>query len=88
MNEAKLKEDQDQWSETELARLQKAVNLFPNYLGSFWDNVAQMVATRSAEECQREHMSQGVVITARTKRTKTSRKKKDPVNEPGTYASH
>ena len=63
----------------------RAVNRFPKHLASFWDYVAQMVGTRSAEECHREHMPQGIVNV----RTKSSRKKKkEPVNEPGTHVLH
>ncbi|KAM4625878.1 mis18-binding protein 1 [Polymixia lowei] len=73
-------EDEDEWTEAELAKLQKAVTLYPKHVGSYWIHVAMKVGTRSAEECQKRHTSQGT-FQAPSKKAKMSQKKEEPTKE-------
>ncbi|KAK5886313.1 hypothetical protein CesoFtcFv8_017359 [Champsocephalus esox] len=79
-----------QWTEAELMKLQKAVSYFPKDMSGYWEKVARMVGTRSAEECYCQHTWQGTSQTPeKTARKKTEGKKKakvkateDPVTDP------
>ncbi|XP_071383876.1 mis18-binding protein 1 isoform X1 [Centroberyx affinis] len=72
--------DEDRWTEAELVKLQEAVSSFPKHMGSYWVNVAMMVGTRSAEECQKQHTSQGTfqVPSNRAKKSNKEETTKDP----------
>lgn len=71
--------DEDTWNEEELRKLQEAVSCHPKHFTGYWTKVAMMVGTRSAEECHKQHTSQGASRTP-AKREKKS-KQKMPVNE-------
>ncbi|XP_017540223.1 mis18-binding protein 1 [Pygocentrus nattereri] len=43
------------WSEKELQKLHEAVNSLPKHKSGYWVNVALVVGTRSAEECQEQY---------------------------------
>ncbi|KAI4902187.1 hypothetical protein NFI96_029555 [Prochilodus magdalenae] len=43
------------WTEKELQKLQEAVNILPKHKRGYWVNVALVVGTRSAEECQEQY---------------------------------
>ncbi|XP_029972710.1 mis18-binding protein 1 isoform X2 [Salarias fasciatus] len=43
--------DEDRWTEAELKRLQEAVSCYPRHTPGYWERVAGMVETRSAEQC-------------------------------------
>ncbi|XP_044292214.1 mis18-binding protein 1 [Varanus komodoensis] len=64
------------WTERELQKLRRAVASFPKYQNGFWLNVAQVVGTRSAEECQREHMA-GQELRKRVPRKTATRGKEE-----------
>nr|XP_046267832.1 mis18-binding protein 1 isoform X2 [Scatophagus argus] len=68
-------QDEDEWTEAELAKLREAVALCPKHITGYWAKVARIVGTRSAEECCNQHTSQGTSQSP-DKRTKKSRKKK------------
>uniref|UniRef100_A0A8K9UED3 Myb-like domain-containing protein n=1 Tax=Oncorhynchus mykiss TaxID=8022 RepID=A0A8K9UED3_ONCMY len=53
--QGKKEENADQWTEMELQRLHEAVTSFPKHINNFWVNVAMVVGTRSAEECQEQY---------------------------------
>ncbi|XP_074547880.1 mis18-binding protein 1 isoform X2 [Halichoeres trimaculatus] len=78
-------EDGDEWTETELIRLQEAVSYFPKHIEGYWTKVARMVGTRSTEECHRQHMSQGHSHSPAKKPSKSRKQKveapKDPVTD-------
>ncbi|XDV43311.1 hypothetical protein PO909_011812 [Leuciscus waleckii] len=42
------------WTEEELQKLHEAVNSLPKHKSGYWPNVAYVVGTRSAEECQEQ----------------------------------
>lgn len=52
-------QDEDEWTEAELIKLQQAVSCYPKHMAGYWAKVARMVGTRSAEECHNQHTSQG-----------------------------
>ncbi|XP_018619655.2 mis18-binding protein 1 [Scleropages formosus] len=54
-------DDDDMWTEKELDKLRKAVTTLPKHKSGFWVNVAMMVGTRSAEECQEQYAQQQIV---------------------------
>lgn len=68
------------WMEEELQKLHEAVNSLPKHQSGFWVNVAYIVGTRSAEECQEQY-------NAHQKSSRRSRKRaqKKPAatEEPG-----
>ncbi|XP_034077800.1 mis18-binding protein 1 isoform X2 [Gymnodraco acuticeps] len=69
--------EQDEWTEAELMKLQKAVSYFPKDMSGYWEKVARMVGTRSAEECHCQHTWQGTSQTPeKTARKQTEGKKK------------
>ncbi|KAA0711213.1 Mis18-binding protein 1 [Triplophysa tibetana] len=43
------------WTEEELQKLHEAVNSLPKHQSGYWVNVAYIVGTRSAEECQEQY---------------------------------
>ncbi|XP_048047955.1 mis18-binding protein 1 [Megalobrama amblycephala] len=68
------------WTEEELQKLHEAVNSLPKHKSGYWANVAYVVGTRSAQECQEQ-------CNAHQKTNKRPRKKasKKPAatEEPG-----
>ncbi|XP_071354861.1 mis18-binding protein 1 [Trachinotus anak] len=68
-------EDEDDWTEAELMKLQEAVSYYPKHMAGYWAKVARMVGTRSAEECHNQHTSQGASQSP-VKRVKKPRKEK------------
>ncbi|XP_029982639.1 mis18-binding protein 1 [Sphaeramia orbicularis] len=74
-------EDEDKWTEDELMKLKEAVSYYPKHIGGYWARVAQMVGTRSAEECHNQQTSMGSLKTP-TKKDKTKRKKAEPPKDP------
>ncbi|KAJ4939466.1 hypothetical protein JOQ06_028915 [Pogonophryne albipinna] len=73
-------QDEDEWTEAELMKLQKAVSYFPKDMSGYWEKVARMVGTRSAEECHCQHTWQGTAQTPeKTARKQTEGKKKEKV---------
>lgn len=76
-------EQENMWTESELSRLHEAVASFPKHMGSFWLNVAMVVGTRSAEECQEQYTAQKScpVNSAKPRKKKEAPPKKDPVVE-------
>lgn len=56
----------------------RAVSYFPKDMSGYWEKVARMVGTRSAEECYCQHTWQGTSQTPeKTARKKTEGKKKE-----------
>nr|XP_057946948.1 mis18-binding protein 1 isoform X2 [Doryrhamphus excisus] len=49
-------EDEHTWTQDELAKLEQAVSRYPKHVSSYWEKVAMMVGTRSANECYNKHM--------------------------------
>ncbi|XP_036397404.1 mis18-binding protein 1 [Megalops cyprinoides] len=69
-------EVEDEWTESELDKLHKAVSSLPKHGSGFWVDVAMVVGTRSAEECQAQHTrQQNVLLHARAKKKKPGPKK-------------
>ncbi|KAG7466469.1 hypothetical protein MATL_G00165100 [Megalops atlanticus] len=69
-------EVEDEWTESELDKLHKAVSSLPKHGSGFWVDVAMVVGTRSAEECQAQHTrQQNVLLNARAKKKKPGPKK-------------
>ncbi|XP_043119314.1 mis18-binding protein 1 [Puntigrus tetrazona] len=67
------------WTEEELQKLHEAVNSLPKHKSGYWANVAYIVGTRSAEECQEQ-------FNCNQKTNKRSRKraqKAAATEEPG-----
>ncbi|KAM9556607.1 mis18-binding protein 1 [Guaruba guarouba] len=48
----------DAWSEEELQKLYRAIASFPKHRNGFWVEVAMVVGSRSAEECQQKYAEQ------------------------------
>ncbi|XP_066529325.1 mis18-binding protein 1 [Hoplias malabaricus] len=46
------------WTAKELQKLNEAVNCLPKHKSGYWVNVALVVGTRSAEECQEQYTAQ------------------------------
>nr|XP_019940799.1 PREDICTED: mis18-binding protein 1 [Paralichthys olivaceus] len=78
-------QDEDEWTEAELMKLQEAVSYYPKHMSGYWAKVAKMVETRSAEECHSQHTSQGASQTPAKKDKKPRKEKveapKDPVTD-------
>ncbi|KAK6306934.1 hypothetical protein J4Q44_G00220820 [Coregonus suidteri] len=74
----------DQWTETQLLRLHEAVTSLPKHTNDFWVNVAMVVGSRSAEECQMRYNGQAPTSLPHTKATKIREvlHKRDPLVEP------
>lgn len=62
--------------------LDRAVNSLPKHKSGYWANVAYVVGTRSAQECQEQYNAQQK--TNKRPRKKAS-KKPATTEEPGTY---
>ncbi|KAJ7989286.1 hypothetical protein DPEC_G00317910 [Dallia pectoralis] len=69
----KMKENQDQWAEEELQRLHEAVASIPKHAKDFWVNVAFIVSTRSAGECQQQYNSQAPTCPPPKRANKTKK---------------
>ncbi|XP_021173199.2 mis18-binding protein 1 isoform X1 [Fundulus heteroclitus] len=67
--------DEDKWTKDEIQKLQTAVSCYPKHAAGYWAKVARFVGTRSAEECYKQHTSQGATLSP-GKSTKNSRKVK------------
>ncbi|XP_032355416.1 mis18-binding protein 1 isoform X2 [Etheostoma spectabile] len=72
-------QDADKWTEAELMKLQEAVSYYPKHLAGFWEKVARVVGTRSAEECHSQHTSLG---TSQTPAKRAKKKQKEKVEAP------
>lgn len=68
--------DGDEWTEDEILKLQEAVNCYPKHIPHYWEKVARMVGTRSAEECHKQHTSSGTTWSP-TKSAKNRKKEKE-----------
>ncbi|XP_029454316.1 mis18-binding protein 1 isoform X2 [Rhinatrema bivittatum] len=68
---AKLTEEEN-WTTKEMERLKKAVSSLPKHKTGFWLDVALVVGTRSAEECQQKHMENQL---AKSSKARTTQKK-------------
>ncbi|XP_062254056.1 mis18-binding protein 1 isoform X1 [Platichthys flesus] len=78
-------QDENEWTEAELMKLQEAVSYYPKHMSGYWAKVAKMVGARSAEECYSQQTSQGTSQTP-VKNDKKPRKEKvelpkDPVTD-------
>ncbi|XP_023684278.1 mis18-binding protein 1 isoform X2 [Paramormyrops kingsleyae] len=76
-----VEDNDDAWTEKELDKLHKAVSSLPKHQSGFWVNVAMMVGTRSASECQEQHTCQQT-LKVRPSRNKTAHSKEEPAKEP------
>ncbi|XP_035023774.2 LOW QUALITY PROTEIN: mis18-binding protein 1 [Hippoglossus stenolepis] len=78
-------QNEDEWTEAELMKLQEAVSYYPKHMSGYWAKVAKMVGARSAEECHSQHTSQGTSQTPAKKDKKPRKGKveapKDPVTD-------
>lgn len=54
--------------------LSRAVSCYPKHQAGYWEIVARMVGTRSAEECHNQHTLQGNSRTPPKKARKTKKK--------------
>ncbi|XP_044021916.1 mis18-binding protein 1 isoform X2 [Siniperca chuatsi] len=72
-------QDEDEWTEAELMKLQEAVSYYPKHMAGYWAKVARMVGTRSAEDCHNQHTSQG---TSQTPAKRAKKPKKEKVEAP------
>ncbi|XP_061751026.1 mis18-binding protein 1 [Nerophis ophidion] len=72
----------EQWTEDELEKLQKAVSKYPKHALGYWEKVAKMVGTRSAEECHKKHTHKRNTTPKSTHKTK-----KEKVGVPKDHAS-
>ncbi|XP_035756337.1 mis18-binding protein 1 [Egretta garzetta] len=61
----------DGWSEKELQKLYRAIASFPKHRNGFWVEVAMMVGSRSAEECQQKYIEEQQAKDSKT-HTKTT----------------
>ncbi|KAM8915142.1 mis18-binding protein 1 [Spinachia spinachia] len=68
-------QDADGWTEAELMKLQEAVSCYPKYMAGYWEKVAMLVGTRSAEECHFQHTGQGTSQTPPKRAKKPQRAK-------------
>ncbi|RVE57230.1 hypothetical protein OJAV_G00214380 [Oryzias javanicus] len=65
-------QEEHEWTEEELSKLQEVLSRYPKHVAGYWEKVARMVGTRTAEECHKKHTSQGASHSP----TKTNRKQK------------
>ncbi|XP_007901995.2 mis18-binding protein 1 isoform X1 [Callorhinchus milii] len=72
---------EDIWNDKELERLLRAVAKLPKHKDGFWVDVAMIVGTRSAEECQQKYSSEHQSKLIKT--TKAKQKKKNTSNKHG-----
>lgn len=68
------------WTEKELQKLHEAVNSLPKHKSGYWANVAYVVGTRSAEECQEQY---NVHQKTNKRPRKRASKKPAATEEPG-----
>ncbi|KAJ8371930.1 hypothetical protein AAFF_G00298820 [Aldrovandia affinis] len=69
------------WTESELEKLHNAVSSLPKHRSGFWVNVAMVVGTHSAEQCQEQcNHEKGEQLKAKT-RTKRGHAKKEEAAE-------
>ncbi|XP_061898321.1 mis18-binding protein 1 isoform X2 [Entelurus aequoreus] len=71
-----------QWTQDELEKLQKAVSKYPVHALGYWEKVAMMVGTRSAEECHKKH-----TLKRNTTPKSTHKTKKEKAGVPKDHAS-
>ncbi|XP_047466189.1 mis18-binding protein 1 [Mugil cephalus] len=71
-------QDGDEWTTAELKKLKEAVSYYPKHMDGYWAEVARMVGTRSAEECHKQHTSQGASQTPAVKPKMPKKKKVEP----------
>lgn len=57
----------------------RAVAFYPKHMAGYWEKVARIVGTRSAEECHNQHTSQG---TSQSPAKKAKKPKKKPLEAP------
>ncbi|KAM8833499.1 mis18-binding protein 1 isoform 1-T1 [Synchiropus picturatus] len=76
-------EDVEAWTEAEMQRLQQAVSSLPKHVPGYWQKVATMVDSRTAEECHHKctAFSKAPSSVARPKRS--AKKKVEPAKENG-----
>ncbi|KAF4102285.1 hypothetical protein G5714_017085 [Onychostoma macrolepis] len=67
------------WTEEELQKLHEAVKSLPKHKSGYWANVAYIVGTRSAEECQEQYNSNQKT----NKRPRKRAQKAAATEEPG-----
>ncbi|TDG98875.1 hypothetical protein EPR50_G00204740 [Perca flavescens] len=72
-------QDADEWTEAELMKLQEAVSYYPKDLAGYWEKVARVVGTRSAEQCHSQYTSLG---TSQTPAKRAKKPKKEKVAAP------
>ncbi|KAL7873520.1 hypothetical protein AOLI_G00125910 [Acnodon oligacanthus] len=68
------------WSEKELQKLNEAVNSLPKHKSGYWVNVALVVGTRSAEECQKQYTAH---YQTRARPRRNLKEKAPKPHEPG-----
>ncbi|XP_056623020.1 mis18-binding protein 1 isoform X2 [Triplophysa dalaica] len=68
------------WTEEELQKLHEAVNSLPKHQSGYWVNVAYIVGTRSAEECQEQYNAHQ---KSNRRSRKRAQKKPAATEEPG-----
>ncbi|XP_036449829.1 mis18-binding protein 1 isoform X2 [Colossoma macropomum] len=68
------------WSEKELQKLNEAVNSLPKHKRGYWVNVALVVGTRSAEECQEQYTAH---YQTRARPRRKQKEKAPKPHEPG-----
>ncbi|XP_057715543.1 mis18-binding protein 1 [Corythoichthys intestinalis] len=52
-----LDSEEDEWTRDEQEKLQQALKRYPPHVPMYWQKVAKMVGTRSAEECHNKDLS-------------------------------
>ncbi|KAI7804630.1 putative mis18-binding protein 1, partial [Triplophysa rosa] len=68
------------WTEEELQKLHEAVNSLPKHQSGYWVNVAYVVGTRSADECQEQYNAHQ---KSNRRSRKRAQKKPAATEEPG-----
>ncbi|KAL6478106.1 hypothetical protein MHYP_G00139410 [Metynnis hypsauchen] len=68
------------WTEKELQKLNEAVNFLPKHKSGYWVNVALVVGTRSAEECQEQYTAH---YQTRARPRRKQKEKAPKPHEPG-----
>ncbi|XP_028994280.1 mis18-binding protein 1 isoform X2 [Betta splendens] len=77
-------QDEDEWTEAELVKLNEAVSYYPKHMTGYWEKVAAMVGTRSAAECHHQHTYQGTSQTPAKKARKPRKEKAEAPKHPAT----
>uniref|UniRef100_A0A3Q1G3Q2 MIS18 binding protein 1 n=1 Tax=Acanthochromis polyacanthus TaxID=80966 RepID=A0A3Q1G3Q2_9TELE len=75
-------QDEDEWTEEELLKLQEAVSCYPKHMAGYWEKVARMVGTRSTEECHNQHTSHATSQTPAKKAKKNKNEKVEAAKPP------